>query len=203
MSTAPTGANGPQAFFRELTAAFGATLNAPPSGQDRIAAVLSQSWDSFDGNVAIQSEGQPAVDCHKGCATCCTLRVSATAPEVFLIARFIAATGPAYARAGIDLTRRLHEADAATRGRGEAQRVQLRRPCPFIAQGSCTIYRVRPLACGAYELNHALMMALPDPGLAPAWHDGHDPLAPAAVDSAEDLAAMGVAFDAALRPCEP
>ena len=241
--------HGAVAFFRDLVAALGSTWDqqaATPAQQ--VPAVLSQAWDSFEGNVAIQSEGQPPIDCSKGCATCCMLRVSATAAEIFLIARFIEATAPAYAKAGIDLQQRLHEADARTRGLDDAQRVQLRQRCPFIAQGACTIYKVRPLACrghashsrkacvdaaagrvnevpfsgphrlvrafvqsalqavlrarglayGVYELNQALVLALRDPALAGAWQGGADPLATAAVDSAEDLVAMGAALDEAL-----
>lgn len=145
-SAANTDEHGAVAFFRDLHAALGRTWDHQPPSQ-RMPAVLAQAWDSFDGNVAIQSEGQPAIDCGKGCATCCTLRVSATAPEVFLMARFIEATAAAYAQVGIDLKQRLREADARTRGLDEAQRVTLRQRCPFIAQGACTIYKVRPLAC--------------------------------------------------------
>jgi hypothetical protein len=32
-------------------------------------------WQSFELSVAAQSEGLPPVDCHRGCATCCSLRV--------------------------------------------------------------------------------------------------------------------------------
>lgn len=138
--------HGALAFFRDLHGALSRTWDQQPSAQ-RLHAVLAQSWDSFDGNVAIQSEGQPAIDCGKGCATCCTLRVTATAPEVFMIARFIQATAPAYAKVVIDLTQRLQAADQRTRGLDETQRVALRERCPFIAQGACTIYQVRPLAC--------------------------------------------------------
>lgn len=246
-SAANTDEHGAVAFFRDLHTALKTTWDQQPAPQ-RLTAVLSQAWDSFEGNVAIQSEGQPAIDCGKGCATCCTLRVTATAPEVFMMARFIEATAPAYAQVGIDLRQRLHDADARTRGLDEGQRVALRQRCPFIAQGACTLYKVRPLACrghasysrracadaaagrvdevpfsgphrlvrafvqsalqavlrdrrlafGAYELNHALVIALQDNTQAEAWLAGADPLAAACVDSPEDLIAMGEALDAAL-----
>jgi Fe-S-cluster containining protein len=135
----------PLSFFRALHGAYLQTLQQP--SDDRLLPVMNQAWDSFDGNVAIQSEGQPAIACHKGCAACCTLRVSATAPEVFVAARFLRATAKAWEEHGISLTQRLRDADRDTRGLGEAERVRLRRRCPFILQGACAIYKVRPLAC--------------------------------------------------------
>lgn len=206
---------------------------------------MAQAFDSFAGNVQIQCEDEPPLACHRGCATCCTLQVSATAPEVFGVARFLRAVAPALQARGIDLIGQIRAADAATRGLGEAARVALRQRCPFIAQGVCVIYSVRPLACrghashdvkacvdaaagrvaevpysvghhmvralvqnalqsalrdaglpwGAFELNHALLLALDTPGAEAAWWAGEDPLAPAALPGVarEDMAA---AFDA-------
>lgn len=235
--------HGPQAFFRDLRAAFGQTLRDTPH-EPVIAALLRQGWDSFDGNVAIQSEGQPPIACRKGCPSCCTLRVAVLAPEVFMVAAYLRASAPVLQGHGIDLPRRLREADAATRGLDELARVALRRRCPFIERGVCLIHRVRTLACrgrashdqracveaaagraaavpfsgahravrllvqaalqaalrlrglawGAYELNHALVLALDDEGAAAQWLAGGDPLAAAAVDTGQ-RAAMAAWFD--------
>jgi len=242
-----TNDHGAQAFFRDLRAALVHTLRTQDEAT-RTQAVLLQAWDSFDGNVAIQSEGQPAIACRKGCPSCCTLRVTATAPEVFLLAAYLRATAPALQRHGMDISGRLHEADAATRGLDEAQRVALRQRCAFIVQGVCLVHRVRPLACrghashdrhacaqaaagrtdsvpfsgahrvvrmlvqsalqaamreqdlawGAYELNHALVLALDQPDSHADWLRGGDPLADAAVDT-DQRAAMAVDFDAIPR----
>lgn len=135
----------PLAFFRALHSAFLDTLQAPL--QEKLLPVMHQAWDSFDGNVAIQSEGQPPIACHKGCATCCVLRVSATAPEVFVAAHYLRATDSAWKQHDISLIDKLREANTATCGLGEAERIRLRRRCPFILQGMCAIYRVRPLSC--------------------------------------------------------
>ena len=58
MSTSPD--HSAEAFFRELRAAFSQTWQTTemPLRHD---AVLQQAWSSFDGNVAIQSEGQPPI----------------------------------------------------------------------------------------------------------------------------------------------
>ena len=234
-----------EAFFRELRAAFDQTWHttATPLRQE---AVLQQAWNSFDGNVAIQSEGQPPIACHKGCPSCCTLRVMALAPEIFMIAAFLRVAAPVLQSHGIDLMQGLRESDAATRGLDEVQRVALRRRCAFIVKGVCLIHRVRPLACrghashdkracvdaaagrvdevpfsgphkvvrvlvqtalqaslrtqrlawGAYELNHALVLALDDDCAGADWLAGGDPLAAAAID-AEQREAMAAWLDEA------
>ena len=69
--------------------------------------------------------------------------MTATAPEVLLIGRYIRVHSNALARVGIDLAERIAEA-AAT---GRDQRPAPKNRCPFTAKGICMIYRVRPFAC--------------------------------------------------------
>jgi hypothetical protein len=142
--------NGAEAFFRDLRGAFERTLRGASPASLTESALL-QAWDSFDGNVAIQSEGQPAIACHKGCQSCCTLRVTALAPEVFMMANYLRATAPLLLRHGIDLIGRVREEDGFTRGLNELQRVALRRRCAFVVQGVCLIHRVRPLSCRGHS----------------------------------------------------
>lgn len=139
--------DGALAFFKAQHQAFSETLAEWRGSADMVPALLAQAYSSFEGNVEVQAEGQPAIACHKGCATCCTIRVVATAPELFMVARYIRATEAAQKKSGIDLRLRLAKADDATRGKGEKRRVELRRRCPFIEQGICVVYPVRPLAC--------------------------------------------------------
>jgi len=231
--------HGAEAFFRGQRSAFEHTLAT--SGPD---AALLQAWDSFDGNVAIQCEGQPLVACGKGCASCCGLCVTALAPEVFFLANYLRAIAPTLRRHGIDLLAAVREADAATRGRDESARVAMRQRCAFVVKGVCVIHRARPLACrghashdrracmdaaagrasevpfsgphhmvrvllqsalqaalrqqglawGAYELNHALVLALDAPDAQTTWARGSDPLAEAAADL-HQREAMAAGFD--------
>jgi Fe-S-cluster containining protein len=139
--------SGPPAFFKAQQLAFTETLAARRGRENLIDGLLEQAFSSFEANAAIQSEGQPPLVCHKGCATCCTLRVTATAPEILMIARYIRWASAALKRADVDLEQRIAEADRVTRGLSEEQRVTLGRRCPFIANGVCVIYPVRPLAC--------------------------------------------------------
>lgn len=131
--------HGAEAFFREQRGAFELTLGT--AGHE---ATLLQAWDSFDGNVAIQCEGQPPVACGKGCASCCELRVTALAPEVFVLANYLRATAPTLANHGIDLITAVREIDAATRGQNETARVAMHRRCAFVVKGVCLIHRKRP-----------------------------------------------------------
>lgn len=219
------------AFFKAQHRAFAETLAQWRGNGDMVPALMSQAYSSFEGNVAVQAEGQPPIACHKGCATCCTIRVIATAPEALMLARYIRAADAALKQAGIDLRQRIADAYSATCGRDERQRVTLRRRCPFIAKGICVIYPARPLACrghashdkracadaaagrlegiplsmphmmvrslvqnamqsalrdagyvwAAYELNHALSIALDGENSEPAWLAGADVFAPARV----------------------
>ncbi|MGR8929902.1 MAG: YkgJ family cysteine cluster protein [Gammaproteobacteria bacterium] len=132
-------------FFAAQAEAFAETLADRRGRTDLIDGVLSQAFSSFDGNVEIEAEAYPQIACHKGCATCCTLRVTATAPEVLLIERFL--RWAKFPGRELNLAKRLEKANQATCGLGEMERVQLRKRCPFIEQGVCMIYPVRPLAC--------------------------------------------------------
>ena len=135
-----------EAFYRELRTAFNQTWQSAPDAA-RSEALLQQAWNSFEGNVALQSEGQPPIACHKGCPSCCNLRVSALTPEVLMIAAFLRATAPTLAQHGIDLIQTLRDTDAATRGLDDEGRMALRQRCPFLVRGLCLIHQLRPLAC--------------------------------------------------------
>ena len=139
--------NTPLALFKALQAAFGETIRERLGRPDLVKELSVQAFDSFDGNVAIQIEDMPALACHQGCAACCDLRVAATAPEILLIAQYVVATRPAFFRIGLDLAHRVARDAATTSGLDDEQRLALRRPCPFIENGLCLVYRARPLAC--------------------------------------------------------
>jgi len=134
-------------FFQQLQTHFSQIWAGLRHRSELLDTLLMRAWQSFDVNVASQCEGLPALDCHKGCATCCTLRVTATAPEVFMLARFIRAVTPGLKKHGVDLQAQIALANGMTCGVGESGRVAARHRCPFIAQGVCVVYQVRPLAC--------------------------------------------------------
>lgn len=139
--------NEPLAFFNAMQGAFSETIKARRFHPHFVRELSAQAFDSFNGNVSIQMEGQPPIACHPGCDACCVLRVVATAPEILLISQYVLATKSAYAKIDVDLAKRIAECDTVTGGLNEGDRLALQRHCPYIENGICLIYSARPLAC--------------------------------------------------------
>lgn len=137
----------PVGFFKAMHRSFAATLEAGRGRAELIDVLTAQAFDLFEHNVEIQGEGLPDLACHKGCPSCCNLRITATAPEIFLLARYLKTIHQTPTGAQLDLPGRVAEADRATRGLGDQDRLGLRRLCPLILRGVCIIHPVRPLAC--------------------------------------------------------
>ena len=101
-----------------------------------------------------------AFACRKGCATCCTRSVTMTSLEGDGIITFLTEgdrlaelAGPAFApaasrvgRTGQCTTNTFVAAHLKGESVAEAESWDLR-PCPFLAEESCTIYPVRPFGC--------------------------------------------------------
>lgn len=83
------------------------------------------------------------VACRKGCGLCCSLYVSATAPQIFAIADHIRRTAPDLAA---DVAR-IEAADVRTRGLDGRGRFLNKAFCAFLVDNACSIYPVRPSAC--------------------------------------------------------
>lgn len=81
--------------------------------------------------------------CRKGCAFCCSLYVSASAPQIFAIADHIRRTAPDLAAE----IARIETADRATRGRDGRARFLDKAFCAFLVDNACSIYPVRPSTC--------------------------------------------------------
>ncbi len=127
-------------FFKAPYRSFSETLNDESNRRDPIESLLGDCFETFERN----SENAAGVVCHGGCASCCTIRVAATAPEILLIARTLRSSSDAM---GFELQQRIGAADCATRRLDERRRMDAGLPCPFIDGGLCVIYAVRPLAC--------------------------------------------------------
>ena len=131
-------------FFKVLYRNFSETLQDHPDRalqrRDPIESLLGDCFETFERN----SENAAGVVCHGGCASCCTIRVAATAPEILLLARTLRSSTD---ERGIALRQRISAADDATRQLDEQGRMASGSPCPFVEGGLCVIYAVRPLAC--------------------------------------------------------
>jgi Fe-S-cluster containining protein len=88
------------------------------------------------------SEAQ--IECAKGCTFCCHLRVSAMAPEIFLIANHFRREHRNDLETALD---RLRAADRNTRGLSGAERAKGKLPCGLLDDRLCTVYAVRPSTC--------------------------------------------------------
>lgn len=132
-------------FFTAQSRAFAETLAQFGGREELLPALLNQAYSSFAGNAEQAMRDMPQPACQPGCASCCSLRVTATAPEILLIVCFI------YAQSGAEgharQLARVTKTERVTRGLTEAQRVKVNCPCPFLNRGVCSIYPVRPLAC--------------------------------------------------------
>ncbi len=137
-------ASNPIVFFKAICRVFRFSLTKNSDSWDPIEGLSGQSYESFENSVVGKSlQGSP-VACRGGCASCCTIRVAATAPEIFNIARQIRRFPD---QVSSDLTRKILAADQATRRLDQQQRMASSLICPLIESDLCIIYSVRPLAC--------------------------------------------------------
>ncbi len=82
------------------------------------------------------------IACKAGCSHCCSARVEAFAPEIFLIAATLASRSHDERRATLS---RLETHGASTDAQDASW--DARRSCPFLVDHLCSIYDVRPAAC--------------------------------------------------------
>ncbi|MGY3452672.1 YkgJ family cysteine cluster protein [Bradyrhizobium sp. USDA 4353] len=137
-----------QSVFGDLQQGFRALLSNCPGSGIAVEALADQAFNLFEANIGAQTAHLPALACEKGCPSCCALRVTATAPEIFLLARYIRHIDERMPATALGLlSRRVKLANRATRGLSETERMKLRQPCPFVVRGGCIIHPARPLAC--------------------------------------------------------
>lgn len=154
------GDSGPSTFFKATSHAFSETISSCRTRPELVALLCAQAFDGFSKNVEIQAEGEPTLACHGECSACCRLRVAATAPEIFLLARFVTVNAAAFAARDVMLFKRIADADQAIGGLSEEQRMLVQYACPLIEGELCLAYKVRPLACrGHAAFDKALCVA--------------------------------------------
>ena len=93
-----------------------------------------------------RAPGMDRVACKAGCYYCCDVYVSAQAPRIFAIAGWLRANSPDLGA----VIARLQAADSAARGKDVDERSAAALPCPFLENGSCGIYPVRPAGCRGF-----------------------------------------------------
>jgi len=135
------------AAFAHLQDTFGTIVTKWAGSSSLFEVLIDRAFDLFEANIDSQTTHLPPIACQKGCPSCCALRVTATAPEIFLLAQYVRRIDAGMSGTALGLPRRIALASRATRGLDETERMELRKPCPFIVRGVCLIHPVRPLAC--------------------------------------------------------
>ena len=107
---------------------------------DQAIKFIANLHHSLDTVVLRASERVPAPDCKIGCSHCCYVRVEATDPEIFCVARRVRQLPTSEVTNLIERLRR-HVSN------GNAGGFDAKQSCTFLVNNLCTIYEVRPAAC--------------------------------------------------------
>jgi Fe-S-cluster containining protein len=118
-----------------------------------VLSALQKSQQRHDARIA----AAPDVDtlaCRAGCTWCCYFTVDVRAAEVFAILDVVERSFTPQEKARVYAEVR---ANSATLQEGEAGgRVMLNLKCPFLNEGRCTIYAVRPQSCRNYHATNVV-----------------------------------------------
>lgn len=138
------------AWQNEIATAAANTAHAKLHGQvtfERTVELAESAMAAMsqlaDGLLARAPAG--AVACKDGCDHCCYQSVGVTPPEAFAIANYLRQnlTQDELGRTAAHIS----DCHERTQGLSAEERFSPDYPCPFLSQGSCTIYEVRPLSC--------------------------------------------------------
>jgi Fe-S-cluster containining protein len=92
--------------------------------------------------------------CRAGCSWCCHFSVDVRAVEVFGIVDFVERTFTADEKARVYAEIRANS--AALENLDEFERMKRNVKCPFLREGRCSIYSVRPQTCRNYHATSAV-----------------------------------------------
>ncbi|MET0535674.1 MAG: YkgJ family cysteine cluster protein [Steroidobacter sp.] len=102
--------------------------------------------------------------CRAGCTWCCHFSVDVRAVEVFGILDFVERTFTPEEQARVRAE--IQTNSAALRDLDEFERMRRNVKCPFLSEGRCTIYAVRPQTCRNYHATSVVgcQQSYEDPG---------------------------------------
>jgi Fe-S-cluster containining protein len=109
----------------------------------RASQAAKRAHEFFETSLQ-NNPSEPQIECVKGCTFCCHLRVSAMAPEIFLIASHLRRE---YKNDPEIALNRLRAADRNSRGLSGGQRAKSKLPCGLLDDRLCTVYAARPSTC--------------------------------------------------------
>lgn len=134
-------------------AEFHSAMNLLAQGRaaEHTLAVAEHAFKFCENTIdaAIRDCAPPPRACGAGCAFCCSMRVSASVPEILALADFMRRTFGEddlhAARERIDRHRAQWEALAPK------ERLTARIPCPLLVENRCSVYEARPLCCRGWN----------------------------------------------------
>ena len=124
-------------------------LSGPAPDATELARGIYALADRSIGRVHAVCQDGGQVACRSGCTYCCRFPVAASAPEVLAVAAFVRERFDEGRQAA--LAARVEANIAATAGMDMDRRDRVRRDCPFLEGGRCSVYEVRPVACRGYS----------------------------------------------------
>jgi len=103
-------------------------------------------WKLIDKTIGdALAETGATIACKAGCSYCCYLKVDVHASEAILISEFVKSKLPEETKKLI--IKRAEENWKLIEPMNEVQHMTTNLPCPFLVDGICSIYSVRPGAC--------------------------------------------------------
>ncbi|CAM2798993.1 YkgJ family cysteine cluster protein [Rariglobus hedericola] len=119
-----------------------------------LLSVLTSTHKEFDRAYdTAPSAAKDAVACRAGCDSCCHVPVGVQAHEVLIAAQYVQThSSPVELDELIAKTANHREAFA---GRSSFERMNMRKPCVLLREGSCSIYPARPEACRSHHSHSA------------------------------------------------
>jgi Fe-S-cluster containining protein len=115
--------------------------------KDTRASVAAKRAAEFFETSLKHNPSKFSIACAKGCAFCCHVTVSATAPEIFLVAHTLRQQ---YKDNFETILNRVRAADQRTRGMTSMERAKQKIPCALLDGNVCSIYAARPGACRGF-----------------------------------------------------
>ena len=114
---------------------------------------FENSQQRHDGRIA-SAPDVGTLACRAGCTWCCHFSVDVRAVEVFAILAFVERTFTAEEKARVYGEIRANS--IALDNLDEFERMRRNVKCPFLIQGRCSIYSVRPQTCRNYHATSAV-----------------------------------------------
>ncbi len=146
-----------RALYSHAVAGASRRLSDPPSPEstrDAYTWGLDQVERAF---AETPRHDRAAIACRSGCGHCCHVSIDVQAHEVFHAAEYIQTHFSPDALAAVIARTAARRAALAAPAAPPRDRFML--PCALLADGACTIYPARPVACRAHHTSDATICA--------------------------------------------